>query len=89
MFTRRDIAVATSVAVAALTGFVAPGAGVTPPETAAAAPATMSVRAYPQTKPSAGQFCKRAHRGVVTRAANGRMVRCTAEGSRSRWKYTR
>jgi hypothetical protein len=46
--------------------------------------------AYPQTRPSAGQFCKKIHRGIVTKAKNGRLVRCTAEGpSRSRWKYVR
>lgn len=42
--------------------------------------------AYPETAPSAGQLCRQSDRGVVTRAANGDTVRCTAEGSRSRWK---
>ena len=45
-------------------------------------------QAYPYTKPSAGQFCKKADRGVITTAANGRRVRCAAETtSRSRWVY--
>ena len=44
--------------------------------------------AYPYTQPSAGQFCKKADRGVVTTAANGRRVKCVAETySRSRWVY--
>jgi len=36
--------------------------------------------AYPYTRPNAGQFCKKADRGVVTKAGNGRRVRCVAEG---------
>gem|GEM_PF-5401097 len=44
-------------------------------------------KAYPQTRPSAGQFCKRIHRGRVTRAKNGRRVRCMPAGSRHRWRY--
>lgn len=69
--------------VGSLGGGTAAGSAAAPP----GAPAAYAEQAYPQTRPSAGQFCKRAHRGVVTRAANGRTVRCTAEGSRSRWKY--
>jgi hypothetical protein len=43
--------------------------------------------AYPQTRPSAGQFCKARHVGVVTKAANGRMVNCSRDGSYNRWRY--
>jgi hypothetical protein len=53
----------------------------------ASAVAASTERAYPQTRPSAGQLCKKADRGVVTKAKNGRKVRCTAVGTRSRWKY--
>ncbi len=63
--------------------------GVAAPAPAVAVTAHYSETAYPQTKPSAGQFCKKKDRGVVTTAANGRKVRCTAEGSRSRWKYVK
>ncbi len=42
--------------------------------------------AYPQTAPSAGQLCKTSDTGVVTTAANGGTVRCTADGSYHRWK---
>jgi hypothetical protein len=45
--------------------------------------------AYPQTRPSAGQYCKAIHVGVVTKAANGRLVKCAPDGSRNRWRYVR
>lgn len=43
--------------------------------------------AYPQTAPSAGQFCKDIHVGVTTSAANGRTVRCVFDGRYNRWTY--
>jgi NAD dependent epimerase/dehydratase family len=43
--------------------------------------------AYPQTRPSAGQFCKARHVGVVSKAANGRLVKCSRDGSYNRWRY--
>lgn len=74
-----------AVAVALATLAVATAAG-----SAEATPVASHAtdRAYPQTHPKAGQYCTRIHRGVVTRAANGRPVRCTPEGrSRQRWRY--
>jgi hypothetical protein len=68
--------VATGVAVLAIGG-------------ASVAPA---MAAYPQTRPKAGQFCRIKDIGVVTRASNGRLVRCYSRGSEPRnhphWHYT-
>ncbi len=70
---------------------VAAGLGAAASAAPAPAPPASSYAqdAYPQTKPKAGQFCKGVHRGVVTRASNGRKVRCTPDGSRHRWRYVR
>jgi ABC-type phosphate transport system substrate-binding protein len=81
--------VTPSIAIALAAGVAVAGSASAAPPAVGAATAHYSQTAYPQTKPSAGQFCKKAHRGVVTTAANGRKVRCTAEGSRSRWKYVK
>ena len=78
------IAVAGSLAIGALP---ATGSPVVSATKDFSGPAHYSETAYPQTRPNAGQFCKRADRGVVTKVANGRRVRCTAESSRSRWVY--
>ena len=84
----RSRLVASIAALAIAAGSVLAGfASAAPVSSAAATPGHYAETAYPQTKPNAGQFCKKADRGVVTKAANGRKVRCTAEGSRSRWKY--
>ncbi len=83
---RRSLAVVLAVCVGIATATVGTAAAV-PIAADASASGHYSETAYPQTKPSAGQFCKKTDRGVVTKAANGRKVRCTAEGSRSRWKY--
>ena len=77
------------VAVVCTAGVATGGASAVATPAAGAATTLYSQTAYPQTKPSAGQFCKKKDRGVVTTAANGRKVRCTAEGSRSRWKYVK
>lgn len=41
--------------------------------------------AFPQTKPKAGQLCKKVHRGVVAKTTKGTKVRCVKQGTRSRW----
>ncbi|NEB73966.1 hypothetical protein G3I40_01725, partial [Streptomyces sp. SID14478] len=37
---------------------------------------------------SAGQFCRNADAGSTTHAANGRVIKCVADGSRHRWVNT-
>ena len=81
--------ITSSAAIVLAAGVAVAGSASAAPPSAAAGSAHYSQTAYPQTKPSAGQFCKKKDRGVVTKAANGRKVRCTAEGSRSRWKYVK
>lgn len=82
--------VTPSIAIVVAAGVaVAGSASAAPPPAPGSAVAHYSETAYPQTKPKAGQYCKKIHRGVVTTASNGRKVRCTAEGSRSRWKYVK
>ncbi len=79
---RRSLAVACSALTLAAVGALAPAAA---PQNAG--PVVKAENAYPQTRPSAGQYCRRIDRGKITRAKNGRRVRCTPEGSRQRWRY--
>lgn len=45
--------------------------------------------AYPQTKPNAGQYCKKKYAGKITKAKNGRKVKCKKVGTRYRWQYVK
>jgi hypothetical protein len=44
--------------------------------------------AYPQTKPKAGQFCKKAHKGFVAKTATNTKVKCLKRGTRYKWVST-
>lgn len=86
---RRLIASCAAIVLAAGIALAGSASAAPPSPVAGSAAAHYSQTAYPKTKPKAGQYCKKKDRGVVTTAANGRKVRCTAEGSRSRWKYVK